>query len=234
MFDKVKMYDDKKELDQSVIPNKDGHNPNVFFDIVQGDVKLGRIVMQLYMDVTPKTSGNFKAICTGDNHDKLTYKGSIFHRVIKDFMIQGGDITNSDGTGGKSIYGDNFEDENFNIKHTRCGLLSMANSGPNSNGSQFFITSKETPHLDGKHVVFGEVVEGMDIVRLIESVEKGESDKPKQDIIIEDCGELKNKKFEPAVVKESVNRNIVNEVTDDEITEEDPVINDVDKDTMTE
>jgi peptidylprolyl isomerase len=189
MFDKVKMYDDKKELGQNIIPNKDGNNPNVFFDIVHGGLKLGRIVMQLYMDVTPKTSGNFKAICTGDNLDKLTYKGSIFHRVIKDFMIQGGDITNADGTGGKSIYGDNFEDENFNIKHTKCGLLSMANSGPNSNGSQFFVTSKETPHLDGKHVVFGSVVDGMSVVDAIEAVgsRNGQTSKP---VVIAHCGQL--------------------------------------------
>lgn len=226
MFDKVKMYDDKRELVQPVVPNRDGNNPNVFFDIVQGDKKLGRIVMQLYMDVTPKTSENFKALCTGDNHEKLTYKGTIFHRVIKDFMIQGGDITNADGTGGKSIYGDSFEDENFSIKHTKCGLLSMANSGPNSNGSQFFITSKETPHLDGKHVVFGEVVGGMDIVRQIENAEKGESDKPKQDIIIENCGELDSIKVETGVNNDSKNENIVNQITDDEETEEDPPTND--------
>lgn len=208
MFDKVSMYDDKKTADVHVIPNEKGDNPHVYFDVAQGDNKLGRIVMQLYMDVTPKTAGNFKAICTGDNKDKLTYKKSIFHRVIKDFMIQGGDITNADGTGGKSIYGEKFEDENFNIKHTKAGLLSMANSGKNTNGSQFFITSKETPHLDGKHCVFGEVVEGMDVVRLVEDVEKGESDKPKEDIVIEDCGEINWKK--------SDSDNVVNEVTDEE------------------
>merc|ERR1712038_702965 len=217
MFEKVNMYDDKKTVELNVVPNANGDNPHVFFDISIADKKLGRIVMQLYMDVTPKTAGNFKAICTGDNKDKLTYKKSIFHRVIKDFMTQGGDITNADGTGGKSIYGEKFADENFLVKHTKGGLLSMANSGKNTNGSQFFITSKETPHLNGKHVVFGEVVEGMDVVRLIENVEKGESDKPKEDILIEDCGGIEWKKcgMEDSAPQSS-NQNAVNEVTDDE------------------
>jgi len=222
MFQKVSMYDDKKTAELNIVPNVNGDNPHVFFDIAQADKKLGRIVMQLYMDVTPKTAGNFKAICTGDNNDKLTYKNSIFHRVIKDFMIQGGDITNADGTGGKSIYGEKFADENFHIKHTKGGLLSMANSGTDTNGSQFFITSKETPHLDGKHVVFGEVVEGIDVVRLMEDVEKGESDKPKSDIIIEDCGEIEWKKIETDVPAPVVEQNVVNEVTDDEEAEKEP------------
>lgn len=229
MFDKVSMYDDKKRLEQTAFPNSNSNNPHVFFDIVQGNKKLGRIVMQLYMDVTPKTAGNFRAICTGENEDKLTYKKSIFHRVIKDFMIQGGDITNADGTGGKSIYGEKFDDENFNSKHTKSGLLSMANSGPNTNGSQFFITSKETPHLDGKHVVFGQVVEGMDVVRIIENVEKDESDKPNEDIIIEDCGEIKLEEGETDIPNHSSGENVVNEVTDDEETEADPIINETQK-----
>jgi len=211
IFEKVSMYDDKKTAGLNIVPNANGDNPHVFFDIAQGEKKLGRIVMQLYMDITPKTAGNFKAICTGDNDDKLTYKNSIFHRVIKDFMIQGGDITNADGTGGKSIYGETFADENFHIKHTKGGLLSMANSGSNTNGSQFFITSKETPHLDGKHVVFGEVVEGIDIVRLVEDVEKGESDKPKEDIIIEVCGEIEWKNSDTEVPALSVEENVVKE-----------------------
>jgi len=224
LFQKVSMYDDKKTAELNIVPNANGDNPYVFFDITQGDKKLGRIVMTLFIDVTPKTAGNFKAICTGDNDDKLTYKNSIFHRVIKDFMIQGGDITNADGTGGKSIYGEKFDDENFNIKHTKGGLLSMANSGANTNGSQFFITSKATPHLDGKHVVFGEVVEGMNVVRLLEDVEKGESDKPKEDIVIVDCGEIEWKKNETEAPALSAENNVVNEVTDDEETQEDPKV----------
>jgi len=189
-FEKVKMYDDKETAKCVIVPNEKGDNPHVFFDLAQGDNKLGRIVMQLYVDITPKTATNFKAICTGANDGNLSYKNSIFHRVIKGFMIQGGDITNADGTGGKSIYGEKFADENFLVKHTKGGLLSMANSGKNTNGSQFFITSKETPHLDGKHCVFGEVVEGMDVVNLVEAVEIGESDKPNMDVVIEDCGEI--------------------------------------------
>lgn len=151
--------------------------------------------MQLYKDITPKTAENFRALCTGEkgtgkSGKPLYYKGCAFHRVIKDFMIQGGDFTNGDGTGGESIYGEKFDDENFLIKHTKEGQLSMANAGPGTNGSQFFITNKDCPHLDGKHVVFGHVVEGMDIVKKIEDVPKGAADKPLSDIVIEDCGEM--------------------------------------------
>lgn len=170
-------------------------NPIVFFDVTLGGEPLGRIKMELFKDVTPKTAENFRQFCTGETKDNRGrpqgYKGSKFHRVIKDFMLQGGDFINGDGTGSRTIYGtDKFADENFKLQHDQPGLLSMANSGPNTNGCQFFITTTQTPHLNGKHVVFGKVVDGMDVVRKIENTRTNAMDRPMQDVTIAQCGEM--------------------------------------------
>mmetsp|Transcript_25951 Transcript_25951/g.59740 ORF Transcript_25951/g.59740 Transcript_25951/m.59740 type:complete len:195 (-) Transcript_25951:226-810(-) len=166
----------------------------VFFDIQIGSAESKRVVFGLFGDVVPKTAENFRALCTGEKGTgkmgkPLHYKGSKFHRVITSFMIQGGDFTSGDGRGGESIYGSKFKDENFDLKHTKPYLLSMANAGPNTNGSQFFVTTVVTSWLDGKHVVFGEVLEGSEIIKEVEA-NGSQSGKTKVPITIVDSGEL--------------------------------------------
>jgi len=158
---------------------------NVYFDLSVNGGPTATVKFKLFDSVAPKTCANFRALCTGEQG--FGYQGSSFHRIIPGFMIQGGDFTNGDGTGGKSIYGPSFDDEDFSLKHDRPYLLSMANAGPNTNGSQFFITTVETPHLNGKHTVFGEVVEGSQFIQAIESV--GSQDgTPSSEVVVVNCG----------------------------------------------
>jgi cyclophilin family peptidyl-prolyl cis-trans isomerase len=176
-----------------------GGNPVVFFEITIGATKAGRIEMELHADVVPKTVENFRCLCTGEmgksktSGKRLSYRKSMIHRVVGDFMCQGGDFTAGNGSGGESIYGPKMADENFELKHTGFGILSMANAGPNTSNSQFFITLKKVPKLDGKHVVFGKVLKGKSVVRKMED----EADKsspvgrPKTPIQISECGQIK-------------------------------------------
>ncbi|KRW99649.1 Cyclophilin-like peptidyl-prolyl cis-trans isomerase domain [Pseudocohnilembus persalinus] len=161
--------------------------PKVYFDISFGGQEPERITFSLFSDIVPKTAENFRALCTGEKG--FGYKGSSFHRVISDFMAQGGDFTAGNGTGGKSIYGAKFQDENFKEKHTKPGMLSMANAGPNTNGSQFFLTFVPCPWLDGKHVVFGEMIDGKSAFDKLQQ-NSSSSGKPKTNIKITDCGQL--------------------------------------------
>jgi len=198
-------------------------NPKCFFEITIGKRKIGRMVFELFADITPKTAENFRCLCTGESGvgssgKKLHFKNSIFHRVISGFMAQGGDFTKSDGTGGESIYGERFADENFIRKHLGPGVLSMANAGRNTNGSQFFITFRTATHLNGKHVVFGKLVEGLEVLRAMERVPTDSEDRPFDDVVVSDCGEIKEDEKDKNN-KKPVKKKITGEEDDGEIQE---------------
>jgi peptidylprolyl isomerase len=184
---KVSMYGDKEGV--AVF---EGDLPHVFFDVTIGEEAPRRIEFELFADVVPKTADNFRRLCVGEDApsgQRLAFLSSVFHRIIPGFMCQGGDFTNGNGTGGLSVYGAKFEDENFKLRHEEPGLLSMANAGPGTNGSQFFITLAATPQLDGKHVVFGRVVKGYDVVKAMEAVGSS-SGATSVEVRIVGCGEL--------------------------------------------
>jgi len=184
--------EDDGDLEDGPVPIQSDITSRVFFDIAVNDQPAGRIVLGLYGGVVPKTVQNFETICKGTESmgpKRLSFQGSTFHRVIPGFMLQGGDFTNHNGTGGMSIWGNKFPDENFQLKHTGPGVLSMANAGPNTNGSQFFICTKKTPHLDGRHVVFGTVLDGWNVVKLVESYGSRSGSTSKRCTIV-DCGVL--------------------------------------------
>lgn len=181
----------KKKKVKFNVPLKNTKNKNfndfeddlVFFDIGTDNKYYGKIIIRLFSNIVPRTCENFRVLCKTKK-----YYNSPFHRIIKDFMIQGGDYTNGNGTGGMSIYGSKFPDENFKLNHDKKYLLSMANSGPNTNGSQFFITTNETAHLDGKHVVFGEIQSGFDVVDDLNEVRTDHNDRPIENIKVLNCG----------------------------------------------
>ncbi|XP_038898026.1 peptidyl-prolyl cis-trans isomerase CYP63 isoform X2 [Benincasa hispida] len=201
-------------------------NPLVFLDVSIDGEPVQRIVIELFANVVPKTADNFRALCTGEKgigkttEKPLHYKGTFFHRIIKGFMAQGGDFSRGNGTGGESVYGGKFSDENFRLKHDGPGMLSMANSGPNTNGSQFFITFKPQPHLDGKHVVFGKVVMGMDVLKKIEQIGTADG-KPGQPVKIVDCGEPSDIKDEAVVKKEKEKKKKSKKITSSESSSDD-------------
>ena len=181
--DKIKLNKDKDKVKFKSILKKPLKPKNVFFTVEKNGNIVGNIVIKLFDEIVPKTINNFRTLC-----EYKKYIRTPFHRIIKDFMIQGGDFTNHNGTGGESIYGKKFEDENFELNHDKPYLLSMANSGPNTNGSQFFITTSITSHLDGKHVVFGEVIKGFDIIYDLNITDTDNKDMPTDRILISDCG----------------------------------------------